>query len=63
MSRLRFFRQQAETCFRLAEQCSDESTADQLRLMGAEFFRKATELENDWLAAPPADPARARLHR
>jgi hypothetical protein len=63
MSRLRFFRQQAETCFRLAEQCSDESTADQLRLMGAEFFRRATEAEHDWPAAPEHGPMRAGMHR
>jgi hypothetical protein len=58
MSRLRFFRQQAEVCFRLAQQCSDELTADQLRLLGAEFFRRATEAENDWLNAKQPSAAR-----
>ena len=37
MSRIGFLRRQAETCLRFAETCSDKTTAEYLRLMGAEF--------------------------
>ena len=40
MSRIGFLRRQAETCLRLAETCSDKTTAEYLRLMGAEFFKR-----------------------
>ena len=45
MSRIGFLRRQAETCLRLAETCSDKTTAEYLRLMGAEFFKRAVEAE------------------
>jgi hypothetical protein len=43
MVRAKFLRRQAETCLRLSEQCSDSATAEHLRLMAAEFFRRLTE--------------------
>jgi hypothetical protein len=60
MLRSGFFRRQAETCLRLAEQCSDQTTAEQLRLVAAEFFRKATEAENGWPRDPPPATAEGR---
>ena len=47
--RISFLRRQAETCFRLAQSCSDAATAEELRLIGAEFFRKATKAETQEL--------------
>ena len=51
MLRSGYLRQQAETCLRLSQKCSNRATAEELRLMAAEFFSKAVEVENDWLAA------------
>ena len=51
MLRSGYLRQQAETCLRLSQRCSNKATATELRLMAAEFFSKAVEVENDWLAA------------
>ena len=45
-----YLRQQAETCLRLSQKCSNRATAEELRVMAAEFFSKAIEVENDWLA-------------
>ena len=47
MVRAKFLRRQAETCLRLSEECSDSATAEQLRLMAAEFFRRLTEHHKD----------------
>ncbi len=61
MSRIGFLRRQAETCLRLAETCSDKTTAEYLRLMAAEFFKRAVEAENDWLhASGPEDASPVR---
>jgi hypothetical protein len=51
MLRSGYLRQQAETCLRLSQRCSSSATAAELRVMAAEFFSKAVEVENDWLAA------------
>ena len=51
MLRSGYLRQQAETCLRLSQRCSNKATAAELRVMAAEFFSKAVEVENDWLAA------------
>jgi hypothetical protein len=51
MLRSGYLRQQAETCLRLSLRCSNKATAAELRVMAAEFFSKAAEVENDWLAA------------
>ena len=56
MLRSGFFRRQAETCLHLAEQCADQTTAEQLRLVAAEFFRKAIEAEHDRPRDPPQAP-------
>jgi hypothetical protein len=50
MLRSDYLRQQAETCLRLSQRCSNRATAAELRVMAAEFFSKAVEVENDWLA-------------
>jgi len=60
MSRAGFMRRQAETCIRLAQKCSNHRTAQELRLMGAEFFKKAIEAENEWLRGHPPDDATDR---
>ena len=52
MSRPGFLRRQAEACVRRAHTCSDQATAQYLTLLAAEFFRRATEAENDWLVTP-----------
>jgi hypothetical protein len=46
-----YLRQQAETCLRLSQRCSNKTTAAELRLMAAQFFSKALEVESDWLTA------------
>jgi hypothetical protein len=51
MLRSGYLRQQAETCLRLSQRCSNKATAAELRVMAAEFFSKAVEVENDWMAA------------
>jgi hypothetical protein len=51
MLRSGYLRQQAETCLRMSQKCSSSATAEELRLMAAEFFSKAVEAENEWLAA------------
>jgi hypothetical protein len=51
MLRSGYLRQQAETCLRLSQRCSNKATAAELRVMAAEFFSKAVEVENNWLAA------------
>jgi hypothetical protein len=51
MLRSGYLRQQAETCLRLSQRCSNKATAAELRVMAAEFFSKAVEVENEWLAA------------
>jgi hypothetical protein len=51
MLRSDYLRRQAETCLRLSQKCSSSATAEELRLMAAEFFSKAVEVENEWLAA------------
>jgi hypothetical protein len=51
MLRSGYLRQQAETCLRLSQKCLSGATAEELRLMAAEFFSKAVEAENEWLAA------------
>jgi hypothetical protein len=63
MSRPKFLRRQAEACMRLAQTCSDRTTADYLRLMGAEFFRRATEAENDWLVTPQVTSSESGMQR
>jgi hypothetical protein len=50
MLRSGYLRQQAETCLRLSQRCLNRATAAELRVMAAEFFSKAVEAENDWLA-------------
>jgi hypothetical protein len=57
MSRIGFLRRQAETCIRLAEATPDGAAAEHLRLMAAEFFRRAVEAENERL--PPRLPTKA----
>jgi hypothetical protein len=51
MLRSGYLRQQAETCLRLSQRCSNKATAAELRMMAAEFFSKAVEAENEWLVA------------
>ena len=51
MLRPGYLRQQAETCLKLSQKCSNSATAEELRLIAAEFFSKAVEVENDWLTA------------
>jgi hypothetical protein len=51
MLRSGFLRRQAETCLKLSQQSPNGTTAQEMRLMAAEFFRRAIEAENDWLAA------------
>ena len=51
MLRSDYLRRQAETCLRLSQRCSNKATAAELRVMAAEFFSKAVEAENEWLAA------------
>jgi hypothetical protein len=51
MLRSGYLRQQAETCLRLSQRCPNKATAAELRVMAAEFFSKAVEVENEWLAA------------
>jgi len=34
----------------MSQKCSSSATAEELRLMAAEFFSKAVEVENEWLA-------------
>jgi hypothetical protein len=51
MLRSGFLRRQTETCLKLSQQCPNGTTAQEMRLMAAEFFRRAIEAENDWLAA------------
>jgi hypothetical protein len=41
----RYFRQQAETCARLAGRTTDPETAKALRELAAEYERKAREAE------------------
>jgi len=52
MLRSRFLRRQAETCMRLSEDCAEPATAEELRLMAAEFFRQAVEIEIEQSATP-----------
>jgi hypothetical protein len=40
-----YFRQQAARCQRLAWCCSDEKTAESLRLMGEDYLLQAQQLE------------------
>src|SRR5215218_10220003 len=47
MLRSGYLRQQAETCLKLSQKCSNSATAEELRLIAAEFFSKAVEVEND----------------
>jgi hypothetical protein len=51
MLRSGYLRQQAETCLQLSQRCSNSATAAELRVMAAEFFSNAVEVENDWLGA------------
>jgi hypothetical protein len=51
MLRSGYLRQQAETCLRLSQRCSNKTTAAELRLLAAQFFSKAVEVENDSLPA------------
>jgi hypothetical protein len=51
MLRSGYLRQQAETCLRLSQKCSNRAPAAELRVMAAEFFSRAVEAENEWLAA------------
>jgi hypothetical protein len=51
MLRSGYLRQQAETCLRLSQRSSNRAMAAELRVMAAEFFSKAVQVENDWLAA------------
>ena len=55
MFRSGYLRQQAETCLRLSQRCSNRAMAAELRVMAGEFFRKAVEVENEWLFA--SEPA------
>jgi len=47
-----YLRRQAETCLKLSENCSRGALAEELRIMAAEFFTRALETENRWLAPP-----------
>jgi hypothetical protein len=47
MSRATILRRQAETCLQLSYTCSDPSTADHLRMIAAEYFETASDLEHD----------------
>jgi len=38
-------------CSEKGDHMGNSATAEELRLMAAEFFSKAVEVENDWLAA------------
>jgi hypothetical protein len=51
MLRSGYLRQQAQTCLRLSQRCANRATAAELRVMAAEFFTKAVEVENDWLTS------------
>jgi hypothetical protein len=42
-----FLRRQAESCLLIARSCFDLRSAEQLRLMAAEFKAKAAEMECD----------------
>jgi len=48
MLRPAYLRQQAEICLRLSEGCTNRATADELRLMAAEFYSQAIAVENGW---------------
>jgi hypothetical protein len=47
MSRASVLRRQAETCLQLSYACSDPVTADHLRMIAAEYFQSACDLEQD----------------
>jgi hypothetical protein len=47
MSRASVLRRQAETCLQLSYGCSDPVTADHLRMIAAEYFQSACDLEQD----------------
>ena len=47
MSRASVLRRQAETCLQLSYSCSDPETADHLRMIAAEYFQSACDLEQD----------------
>jgi len=47
MSRIGFLRRQAEFYLRCSQGCSDPQEAGRLRLVAAEFFRRASEAEGN----------------
>lgn len=47
-----YFRTQADTCTRLAQNCFDLGTARELREMAMDFRRKASELDAEAAQAP-----------
>lgn len=51
-----YFRSQAELCLEMARQVSDRRLAESLRLDAAQYFLRATELEDR--TEPAASPRR-----
>jgi len=45
MSDAKYLKEQAERCFRLAQQTADRALREKLLLLGNEFEKKAAELE------------------
>jgi hypothetical protein len=43
----KFLRNQAENCLRIARTCFDLASAERLRLMAAELYAKAAEMEEN----------------
>ena len=56
MQDARYFRSQAELCLEMARQVSDRRMAESLRLDAAQYFMRATELEDH--TEPAASPPR-----
>ena len=56
MSKAAYFRRQAESHLRLSNTCQDPLTAEHLRLLAAEYFQRATEIEYGFVEPPAALP-------
>ena len=61
MLRAIYCRRQAESCLRLSETCQDPLTAKQLLVIAAEYFQKATDLEEGRVETRPHGGRGARL--
>jgi hypothetical protein len=61
MLRSTYCRRQAESCLRLSETCQDPSTAEQLLIIAAEYFQRATDLEDGLVGARLQGRGGARL--